>query len=596
MTIVEPALQLTKSNGVPLLGDAGDTITFTLLVGHTSSSNATAMDVGLSDLLGTTLTDYMTYLPGSLNVVSAGGAVRDPVNVGNEVVAGDLDIRWSQFPLTASSTITFQVTLDPLTPIDTTLTNVADLYWTSLPGDQSAAQSSNPYSGERTGDPADPGAGQVGANDYAAGDDGIVLTPEPTFDKRVVDTSEPATGSGQHTGLPDLAIGELVTFALVGYFPDGVVDGVTIGDTLPAGLEYVSSSVAVGADFTLPAGYPQLSIVGSQITYIFDPAPGGLDVLNAAGGPDADDNIVVQIVARVANVIGNQSGVTLTNTGQLTYISPPGGATVTITDSEQVEIVEPDLAITKDAAPASGDAGDTITITIAIDHTGASTADAFDVGISDLLPTGMTYAGNVQVLSGFGPAVAQSGQQLDFTWAAFPLGTGPYRFTFDVLLDASVAYGQTLTNTAVATWESLDGDAANNGERDGSDGVGGLNDYTDSDPATVVITTDVGPPPLDPAKSIVATSEAATAGTDVTIGEIVRYRLQLEILEGTVQNLQLVDTLPVGLQLIDLNRVTVSFLSDVNMTVAPDLAGATTTPFHRPSSCPTPGFRRPAKW
>ena len=60
----------------------------------------------------------------------------------------------------------------------------------------------------------------------------------------------------------------------------------------------------------------------------------------------------------------------------------------------------------------------------------------------------------------------------------------------------------------------------------------------------------------------------------MAIGEIVRYRLQVEILEGTVQNLQLVDTLPVGLQLIDLNRVTVSFLSDVNMTVAPDLAGA----------------------
>ena len=147
----------------PPLGDAGDMITFTLSVEHTSSSNATAMDVRLSDIINVTVPDnYMTYVPGSLSVVNAGGAVRDPANLGNEVVAGDLDIRWSQFPLTASSTITFQVTLDPLTPIDTTLTNTANLYWTSLPGDESAAQSSNPYSGERTGDPADPGAGQAG--------------------------------------------------------------------------------------------------------------------------------------------------------------------------------------------------------------------------------------------------------------------------------------------------------------------------------------------------------------------------------------------------------------------------------------------------
>jgi uncharacterized repeat protein (TIGR01451 family)/fimbrial isopeptide formation D2 family protein len=582
VTIVEPELQITKSDGDPLLGDAGDLITFTLLVEHTSSSNARAMDVRLSDILNATVPDnYMTYVPGSLSIVDAGGALRDPANLGNEALGGDLDIRWTEFPLNATSTVTFQVTLDPATPIDTTLTNTADLYWTSLPGDQSAAQSGNPYSGERTGDPADPGAGEAGANDHAASDDGIVLTPEPTFDKRVEDTSELATGSDQHDLLRrDLAIGELVTFALVGSFPDGAADGVTIGDTLPPGLEYVSSSVSVGADFTLPAGYPQLSVVGNQVTYIFDPAPGGLDVLNAAGGPDADDEIVVLIVARVANVIGNQDGVVLTNSGQLTYISPPGGSTTTLTDSEAVEIVEPDLAVTKAASPTSGDGGDTITFTMSIDHTGDSTADAFDVVISDLLPAGMAYAGNVQVVSGAAPDVTQIGQQLTFRWDVFPLsGPGPYEFTFDVVLQATVAYGQTLTNTAVATWTSLDDDAPDNGERTGADGPGGLNDYISQDPADVVITTTAQEPPLDPAKTIVATSEASTpqassVAADVAIGEIVRYRLQVEVLEGTVRNLQLVDTLPPGMQLVDLSRVTVSFLSNVDMTVAADLDGA----------------------
>src|SRR4030065_709846 len=53
--------------------------------------------------------------------------------------------------------------------------------------------------------------------------------------------------------------------------------------------------------------------------------------------------------------------------------------------------VEPTLQVTKTALPTTGDAGDTISFTVVISHTGASNADAFELTWSDVVPAGMTY-------------------------------------------------------------------------------------------------------------------------------------------------------------------------------------------------------------
>ena len=104
-----------------------------------------------------------------------------------------------------------------------------------------------------------------------------------------------------------------------------------------------------------------------------------------------------------------------------------------------------------------------------------------------------------------------------------------------------------------------------NGERDGSDGEGlNPNDYADSDPA------DVNTPPLDPIKSLVATSEASTgtnegASTtdfDLTIGEIARYRMVVQIPEGNTNNLQITDLLPPGLRYLDDGTSQIALISD----------------------------------
>lgn len=68
-------------------------------------------------------------------------------------------------------------------------------------------------------------------------------------------------------------------------------------------------------------------------------------------------------------------------------------------------------------------------------------------------------------------------------------------------------------------------------------------------------------------KSIVSTSEAHTGVVDgierVTIGEIVRYRIQVELPGGTHTDLRVFDNLPSGLAFIDDGTATLSFVSDV---------------------------------
>ncbi|MRR38027.1 isopeptide-forming domain-containing fimbrial protein, partial [bacterium] len=91
-------------------------------------------------------------------------------------------------------------------------------------------------------------------------------------------------------------------------------------------------------------------------------------------------------------------------------------------------------------------------------------------------------------------------------------------------------------------------------------GAGGINDYTSSDSADVEIND------IAPNKYLVATSEASTGGADVTIGEIVRYRLTVVIPEGTSSNFQVLDLLPPGMMFVNDGTAKAIFVSNLGIT------------------------------
>jgi fimbrial isopeptide formation D2 family protein/uncharacterized repeat protein (TIGR01451 family) len=220
------------------------------------------------------------------------------------------------------------------------------------------------------------------------------------------------------------------------------------------------------------------------------------------------------------------------------------------------------------------DAGDTIRYAVVLENTGNSTRGAYDVQISDSLPPGFSFvAGSLQIVDGTGASISYSGAEsslfgggitLDDPGATADTGDGTnagsidgFNATsgrnvvvlfYDVTADAAVEADETYDNTAVienfAGQEGGENHAANRPSDDASARV-----------ENVEVT-----------KSVIATSEAHTGAVGgierLTIGEIVRYRIEVAVPEGTLTDLQIHDVLPPGLTFLDDGSATVGFVSD----------------------------------
>ena len=73
-------------------------------------------------------------------------------------------------------------------------------------------------------------------------------------------------------------------------------------------------------------------------------------------------------------------------------------AGLTDTDDAVAVVIEPVLDITKTTPATNIEAGDTVTYTITVQHTAASTANAYDLEIIDTLPVQLQ---NARVISAF---------------------------------------------------------------------------------------------------------------------------------------------------------------------------------------------------
>lgn len=201
---------------------------------------------------------------------------------------------------------------------------------------------------------------------------------------------------------------------------------------------------------------------------------------------------------------------------------------------------------------ATADANDLLTYAIVVENLGSSINGAHDVVISDTpLPAGLTLVGNVQVTDGTGAPIATTPPNANalFTPTGIKLNTpvpsaaaGPGKnvvvITFTVRVAANAPKGcnpPPMTDTASIVSYA----AAPGGPNFVAAGFGG----PFSDKAHVCV--DSGP-----SKCVVTTSEAHTTGSDVAIGEIVRYRLITRLPEGVIAKLRVVDQLPPGLQYV----------------------------------------------
>lgn len=477
VTVIEPKLKIDKKVN-QTVAQAGDTVTFTIVVSHTGQSQTDAYNVDLSDVIPAGL----TYVAGSLQ--NTAGVVPTSLSGGSTITA-----TYDVLTQGATSTLTFQATLDANVIAGSSIKNTVNETWTSLPGDPGQITPNNPNAYERTGDPADPGQ----LNNYKASDPATVTIAQPSVSKALVTTSI-VNASNSAT---QAVIGETATYTVTMKIPQGRTPAAKLIDSLPAGMAYVRTVSAVNGDptyLTVPGlnNAPTLGSGGHTFTYDLG------DIVNTDTNSATDETITYTIEAVVLNVNSNVSGTRLVNESYATWNS--GKNSTPSATSGAVTVIEPKLLVqkTKVVGGFGGNVGDPVTYTITISNYGSPATDAYNTTLDDVIPSTISGVAIASVVDPSGEATsanfALAGNTLSTT-TPFKVPKGnTVTITVTGTLAGPLTAGQQIVNTAYGEWTSLPGDPGqitpnnpNAYERtgSGSTSLGQLNNYHASGATTI---------------------------------------------------------------------------------------------------------------
>ncbi len=555
--------------------DAGDLVTFAIVIENTGSSGNGAFDIRIRD-----------DLPASF--VIPDGGLNLQVHRGNGTALGYTDLGGGLFG--------------------------AGIEIVDPGAAEGACQPYDPNNGRNivlvTFDlelAATVGSGQHITNtatlfNYAGSEGGPDHTANDLTDTARVTTRHSSLGktftteiNNSDNGLTQAVIGEFVDYTLTITIPEGRLPNVTLEDNLPSGLAFVDCLSITPSSGGLPTTDLSTDLVGGFAAACNDPANPNVSasgqnftftlgaITNDNRDNTADETLTIVFRAVVLNVSGNQTGTTRHNSATL-RIDGGAGGTATV-QSATLTVIEPAITTVKSVVPSNTDAGDTVTFTVTLTNPASGSTTAYDVTWSDTIPPELTYSSGtltgscathlLTLSDADAPTLSGSVSQLD------PGET--CTIAFDATVNYSVTPGQVITNTAETRWTSLPGAVADRSpyntdsdERDGTGGLlgsGALNDYRTQGQAAVTINN------VALNKYLLVTSEAhtgAVGGTErVVIGEIVRYRLVVQLPEGASVNFQIQDQLPNGLTYLDDGTARLALLSDDSPIASTEPPGST---------------------
>jgi uncharacterized repeat protein (TIGR01451 family)/fimbrial isopeptide formation D2 family protein len=394
------AKQVADLNGGTV--QAGDVLRYTITV----ANDPTALDAAVNVLLDDAIPAYTTYKPGSL-VITAGantGAKTDAADADQaEVVGGGVRFQLGtgaggagtsggRLAAGASSTVTFEVTVDAGIPAETLIENTAALGFT----------------GETSG--------------FNLNATGFADIAGPTAADLAVTKTD-----GKTQYVPGTT--STYTIVVTNNGPADVI-GAQVTDIMPSNFANPTWTATYSAGSSGPAS-------GS----------GSIDVLvNLLNGGTATFTVTAPIRAEATGNITNV--VTVTPPADVPDPTP-GNNTALDTDTFLASAA---LAVTKSVSDLNGGfvvAGDLLRYTIVVSNTAASPAEAAaNVALADLIPANTTYAGNLTFTQG-----SLTGSQA--TGVTGNLGTlaqgASATVTFDVTVNAGIAPSTVITNTANAS-------------------------------------------------------------------------------------------------------------------------------------------------
>ena len=588
--VVEPNVTTTKTATVGAsgtVGDAGDAIQYVITLRN--NSGQAAYDVTVSDSLPLRSGTGSLIVNPTFTVVDTAGLV---TSADFEVI-GDNTTGWTlqtpagvSFDMLHNATRTITVTVNGTLAVhvrpNESISNTVQARFTSRDGDPGTLSIYNANSTERTGANG-PGAG---LNNYANNGTTSVTIYDSTPVKSLPTSSESTTSGSA------LTIGEVARYRVTTRLAEGTATTFQLIDQLPTGLRMLNDGTAKIAFVSNGGGITSstisgagLAVSGNELT-LGSVAPSfEFPTASVTGGPfvsgtdptfnfgtlvnidsDADQEFVVlEFNALVENTATNQAGVTRANTSTARVNSAAAGGT---SNTINATIVEPSITnLVKTANPTTGDSGDTISYRITFSNpSAANVTSAFDLRLTDTLPVGLQLnTGSITTTVTLGGSFTDnsSGNSIDIQISSLaPNGTVQIDYTAELL--GTVQPEQSLLNTASLVYSSLPGDGSTGnptgtntpgpagsvtGERTGT---GGINDYNDTDDATVTVD--------EPAfsKIILTTNQSSTTGTNVVVGELVEYELTFAVVEGVSSGVTVLDQFPNGMALVSLDLITAS--------------------------------------
>jgi LPXTG-site transpeptidase (sortase) family protein len=300
--------------------------------------------------------------------------------------------------------------------------------------------------------------GNASVNNTVDNASGTTLNPTLDFGFTASFTKTIVSTDAVHTTDPEVTIGEIITYQINMFIPVGTMNNVTLVDTPQTGLAFVdciaitlpasvtSSTINSGAcsandGTTSGTSNPLVQSSGGMATFDFG------TVVNSAASPQI---VTVQYSLIVLDILANQDGDTLTNSAVWSWT----GGTKTAS-APAVEVVEPQMTIDKNATPTSAALGSVITFTIDIAHDlPNSTADAFDVIVTDQIPAGLEFIPGSITNSGTATLTSSNyniaTNTLTFVWDVFRLNE-----TASVSFQATFVGPSPVVNSANVEWTSL---------------------------------------------------------------------------------------------------------------------------------------------